>query len=145
MASFAKIGLNNKVIATIEVVDSVCLDSNGNFDEYLGKQYLQELTKWPSNHWVRFCRNTINGIYIDPITRLSGDQSLAFRKHPAEIGGTFDEEKNAFLPKKPFNSWIFDENIWGWKASKEKPSDVVDGVPRKVYWDEATQEWIINS
>ena len=47
MASFAKIGLNGKVIEVHSVVNEVLHDSNGVEQEKLGIQFLKELTHWP--------------------------------------------------------------------------------------------------
>ena len=47
---FAKIGLNSKVIDCLEVADTDCQDTNNNFDEEIGRQFLEGLTQWPL--WV---------------------------------------------------------------------------------------------
>ena len=143
--TYAKIGVNSLVMQVITVNENVCKDSNGNFDEYIGQKYLEELYNWPAQLWIRSDDDTINGVHIDRTTNLpSSDQSKALRKHAAEIGGLYDLERDAFLPKKPYSSWIFNYNNWTWNAPVEKPADVVDGIPRRVIWNESTLSWDIS-
>jgi hypothetical protein len=59
-----------------------------------------------------------------------------FRKNYAGIGYDWDEARNAFVPPKPFNSWVLDENTCQWKAPIPMPTD------GKMYsWNEGTQAW----
>jgi hypothetical protein len=46
MASFAKIGLNNKVIEVLSVNNEVLKDSNGIEQENIGVDFLTKLTGW---------------------------------------------------------------------------------------------------
>ena len=55
--------------------------------------------------------------------------------NPAVIGGTYDEENNAFIAPKPFDSWILDEN-YNWSAPVAKPET---GFYR---WDEESTSWV---
>jgi hypothetical protein len=82
MASFAKIGLNNKVIEVLSVNNEVLKDSNGVEQESIGIDFLTKLTGYPL--WKQ--------------TSYNGN----FRKNHAGIGYTYDEDRNAFIPKKPF-------------------------------------------
>jgi hypothetical protein len=61
MASFAKIGLNNKVIEVVSVNNEVIKDSSGVEREELGIQFLNELYKWPI--WKQTSYNTHSGIH----------------------------------------------------------------------------------
>ena len=67
----------------------------------------------------------------------SADQSKAFRKNYAGIGYTFDEERDAFIPPKPFESWLLDEDTCLWVAPITYPTD--GGL---YTWDEETLSWI---
>jgi hypothetical protein len=59
------------------------------------------------------------------------------RKNYAGLGYTYDEERDAFIAPKPFESWILDEEKCVWKAPIPYPTD------EKVYdWDESTTSWI---
>jgi hypothetical protein len=59
------------------------------------------------------------------------------RKNYAGIGFTYDRVKDAFIPPKPFTSWLLNEDTCLWGAPVAMPDD------GKVYtWDEATVNWV---
>lgn len=59
------------------------------------------------------------------------------RKNYAGIGFTYDAQRDAFIPPKPFASWILDENTCQWQSPVPRPSD------EQVYqWNEETTSWI---
>ena len=60
------------------------------------------------------------------------------RKNFAGIGYFYDEQLDAFIPPKPYDSWILDEETCLWKAPQDKP--IVDG--KSYQWDESTTSWI---
>jgi|TARA_R100001460_G_scaffold20346_1_gene42178 hypothetical protein len=129
MASFAKIGLNGKVIEIQSVVNEVLHDSNGVEQENIGVDFLTKLTGWAI--WKQTSYNTIGGQHI-----LGG---TPFRKNHAGIGYTYDEDKDAFIPPKPFNSWTLNETTCQWEAPVVKPND------GQIYsWNEETQQWDLN-
>ena len=94
--------------------------------------------------WIykRTSYNTRGGVhYTDG--QPSADQSKAFRKNYAGLGYTFDSERDAFIPPKPFNSWVLNETTCLWDAPIEMPADAGTGEPPKRYqWDEDTVNWI---
>ena len=90
MAHFAKIGLNNKVIAVHSVNNEVIKDSNGIEQEVNGIDFLTKLHGW--SIWVQ--------------TSYNGN----FRKNFAGIGFQYDQQRDAFIPPKPYNSWILNED-----------------------------------
>ena len=126
MASFAKIGLNNKVIEIVSVNNEVLKDSSGVEREELGIQFLNELYKWPI--WKQTSYNTHGGIHDNGGT--------PFRKNHAGIGYIYDEDRDAFIPKKPYNSWILNENTCLWEAPVIKPND-----GNMYNWNEQIQNW----
>jgi len=126
MASFAKIGLNSKVIAVVSVNNEVLKDSSGIEREELGIQFLNELYGWPI--WKQTSYNTHKGIHINGET--------PFRKNYAGIGFTYDEDRDAFIPKKPYNSWILNEQTCQWEAPVVKPND-----GNMYNWNEQIQNW----
>ena len=63
-----------------------------------------------------------------------------FRKNYAGIGYTFDEQRNAFIPPKPFNSWILNETICQWEAPVAMPND-----GQMYTWDENVVNWILQN
>ena len=118
MATFAKIGLNNKVIEVLSVHNNELLDSNGVEQEVNGIDFLTKLTGW--SIWVQTSYNN------------------NFRKNHAGIGYTYDEDRDAFIPPKPFNSWILNEDICLWEAPVAKPDD-----GERYTWNETNLNWEI--
>jgi hypothetical protein len=116
MASFAKIGLNNKVIEVLSVNNDVIKDASGNEVESLGVDFLTKLTGWAM--WKQ--------------TSYNGN----FRKNHAGKGYTYDEDRDAFIPPKPFSSWTLDEDTCQWKAPVDRPAD-----DKRYLWNEENQSW----
>ncbi len=46
-----------------------------------------------------------------------------FRGNYAGIGYFYNEEKDVFIPPKPFESWILNEQSWNWESPISKPND----------------------
>jgi len=129
MASFAKLGANGEVLEVVAVDNSVITDSNGIEKEKLGIDFLTELYNWPV--WKQTSYNTIGGVH-----KLGG---IPFRKNHAGIGGRYDSDRDAFIPKKPFASWVLNEETCLWDPPVVKPDD------GKIYsWNETTQQWNLN-
>jgi hypothetical protein len=128
MASFAKIGLNNKVIEVLSVVNEVLNDSNGVEQEVNGIDFLTKLHGW--SVWVQTSYNTHGGVHS-----LGG---TPLRKNHAGIGMTYDEDRDAFIHKKPFNSWILNETTCLWEAPVAMPIN-----DNKYSWNESTLTWDI--
>ena len=126
MASFAKIGLNNKVIEVLSVVNEVLHDSNGVEQESIGIDFLTKLTGWAI--WKQTSYNTSGGVHT-----LGG---TPLRKNYAGIGFIYDEDRDAFIPKKPFNSWVLNESTCLWESPIPYPQD-----NNKYKWNEQNQSW----
>ena len=120
MAHFAKLGLNSKVIAVNVVSDDIAVT------EEAGKEFLLELTGY--HFWVQTSYNTYGGQH-----KLGG---TPFRKNFAAKGMTYDEDRDAFIPKKPYNSWILNETTCQWEAPVAKPTD-----GQRYTWNEETTSW----
>ena len=63
-----------------------------------------------SGTYVQTSYNTKRGKHYQPDGTLSSDQSKALRKNYARIGGTYDSVRDAFFGKRPFDSWVIDED-----------------------------------
>ena len=62
------------------------------------------------------------------------------RKNYAGIGYTYDEDRDAFIPPKPFASWVLDEETCRWEAPVAYP----DAAEGEFYtWDEDTTSWVL--
>ena len=118
MAHFAKIGKDN-IVEQVEVVNNAVLMKDGEENEQQGVEFLQNL------HGNR-------DLYIQ--TSYNNN----FRKNYAGVGYTYDQTRDAFIPPKPFPSWVLNEDTCVWNAPTAMPDD------GKMYdWDEDTTSWVI--
>ena len=128
MATFAKIGLNSKVIEVLSVHNNELKDSNGVEQENIGIDFLTKLTGW--SIWVQTSYNTHGGVH--------NNNGTPVRKNHAGIGYTYDEDRDAFIPKKPYNSWILNEDTCQWEAPVALPD-----TENRYNWNEINQNWDI--
>jgi hypothetical protein len=135
MASFAKIGLNGKVIAVNSVVNEVLHDSNGIEKEDIGIDFLTKLHGWAI--WKQTSYNTHGGVHDNGGTPL--------RKNHAGIGYTYDEDRDAFIPPKPnLPSWILNESTCLWEAPVAKPTAQLE--ENQYYsWNESIINWEVKT
>jgi hypothetical protein len=93
-----------------------------------------------ANLWIQTSYNTRGGIHYDPNSGIpSADQSKALRKNYASVGFTYDAIRNAFIPPKPYPSWVLSEDTCLWNAPVVYPND-----GKGYYWDELSLSWIEN-
>ena len=125
MARFAELDVFKKVIRVLVLDDKDTQDKKGNEVESVGVKYLHDGF---GGTWVRTSYNTQGGVH-----KLGG---TPFRKNHAGIGYTYDETRDAFIPKQPYNSWTLNEDTCNWEAPSAKPDD------GKMYeWNEETTSW----
>lgn len=118
MAHFAQIDDNNVVTQVLVVSDQ---------DEADGQNFLAN-TLGLGGTWIQTSYNTSAGVHSSGGTPL--------RKNYAGIGFTYDSQKDAFIPPKPYSSWILDEDKCIWNAPVAYPND------GKLYtWNEDNQSW----
>ena len=126
MASFAKLGLNGKVIEVQSVNNEVLHDANGVEQENIGIDFLTQLTGWAI--WKQTSYNTRSG------THKNG--GTPFRKNFAGVGYTYDEDRDAFIPPRPYPSWTLNETTCLWDPPVVKPDD-----GQRYNWNEENQTW----
>ena len=124
MAHFAKLGTGNIVTAVHVVSNDVATT------EQAGVDFLNNLYK-TRDVWKQTSYNTHRGVHL-----LGG---TPFRKNYAGIGFKYDQTRDAFIPPKPFNSWILNETTCQWEAPVALPSD--EGLEKGYIWNEETQQW----
>jgi hypothetical protein len=96
-----------------------------------------ELTARTGDVYKQTSYNTRGGVHYNPETgEPSDDQTKALRFNYAGIGFTYDEDRDAFIPPKPFESWVLDEDTCLWEAPEPYP---IDG--ESYTWNEELQEW----
>ena len=128
MAHYAFLDENNIVVEVIVGVDET-VD---------GKNWEQIYQTYKNKPCRRTSCNTKGGIHYSANKQPSTDQSKSFRKNFAGIGYTYDENRDAFIPPKPYNSWVLDENSCLWQAPIAYPSD-----GQQYVWNEILQLWEI--
>ena len=116
MAHFCELDGNNVVTRVIVVANKDTADANGNEVESIG---------------VAFCQRLFGGNWKQ--TSYNGN----IRKNYAGIGYVYDATIDAFVPPKPFPSWVLNTNTAQWQAPVPMPSDGA-----MYSWDEATQSWV---
>ena len=122
MAHFAEIDSNNVVLRVIVVDNKDTSTPDGTEVESIG---------------VAFCQRLFGGIWLK--TSYTGN----IRKNYAGMGYTYNAGLNAFVPPKPFASWVLNDTTAQWEAPTSMPSDAGTGEPPKRYtWDEATTSWV---
>ena len=112
-------------------------ESNIVTEVIVGKNEGEEGTDWEV-HYGNFrgqtCKrtsyNTSGGVHL-----LGG---VPLRKNYAGIGYTYDGARDAFIPPKPYPSWLLDEATCLWEAPVPMPSD-----GGRYRWDEATTSWVL--
>ena len=116
MAHFAKIDENNIVQQIIVVSNENC----GNLD-------------FPESESIG--QGFINSIGLEGNWKQTSYNST-FRKRYAGLDDVYDESRDAFLPLKPFPSWILNEETCLWNSPIERPTD------GNLYrWNEEEQSW----
>jgi hypothetical protein len=61
----------------------------------------------------------------------------SFRKNYAGFDFTYDAVRDAFIPPKPYDSWVLNEDTCKWEAPVSYPTD-----GEIYFWDEETTNWI---
>jgi len=79
--------------------------------------------------WVQTSYNTQGGQH---------PEGRPLRKNYAGIGYTYDSGRDAFIPPKPYASWLLNEDTCQWGAPTPMP--VVEG--KMFTWDEPTTSWV---
>ena len=81
--------------------------------------------------WIQTSYNTHGGVHS-----LGG---TPLRKNYAGLGYSYDRTKDAFIPPKPFSSWILDDVTCLWKSPIDMPSTEL-ATTQYYYWDEAAHQ-----
>ena len=121
MAHFARIDDTNIVRQVIVVSDA---DSATEED---GQAFLASIGL--AGTWVQTSYNTNGAVHA-----LGG---IPFRYNYAGVGYTYDADREAFIPPKPYDSWVLVDETCLWEAPVAMPDDGNDYT-----WDEATTSWV---
>jgi hypothetical protein len=116
MAHFAKLNEDGVVLEVNVVHNNELMDENGQESEAKGIQFLTQWSGGYSN-WKQCSYNQ------------------TFRKNYPSVGFTYDSELDAFVPPKPFASWVLNDKAQ-WEAPVAMPTD-----DKRYSWDEQNQQW----
>lgn len=119
MAHFAEIDQSGNVLRVIVVNNSDILDASGIESEEIGGQFCSSLL---GGNWVQTSYNS------------------KIRKRYAGSGYTYDHARDAFIPPKPYPSWVFDEPSCDWVAPIPMPND-----GKHYIWNEETTNWEVTT
>ena len=125
MAHFCKLDENNIVTQVIVVANEDTADSNGVEAEEIGVAFCKKLLG-ADTRWVQ--------------TSYNGN----FRKRYAGIGYSWNEELSAFVPPRPFESWVLVEETADWESPVGPAPALTEAEieARSFYqWDEENGEW----
>ncbi len=112
MSHWAELDENNKVLRVLV----------GDNNDPVGDEGYQWLIDNLGGTWIKTSYNAATN---------------GFRKNYAGIGYLYDATLDAFIPPKPFESWILNEETCRWESPVPMPS-----TPGMWTWDEETQTWI---
>lgn len=122
MAHFAHVKPTDDTVCSVIVIEQATIDVRGGWPCPNCRQHVVP------KDWVQTSYNTEAGVH-----KLGG---TPLRKNYAGIGYKLDRQRDAFVPQKPFDSWILDEQKCVWKAPKERPKN-----GKAHEWDETTKDW----
>jgi hypothetical protein len=119
------------------------LDENNVVIEVIvGKNEGEDGVDWEA-HYGAFRGQTCKRTSYNTHGGIHSGGGIPFRKNYAGIGYTYDAERDAFIPPRPYASWVLDEQTCLWNAPVAMPEDAGTGEPPKRYsWDEATTSWV---
>ena len=149
MSHFAKIDKNNTVtqvivaeqdfidgIQELTLISEAVIDEKHNEDDTITRVIVKPAVY--KSDWIQTSYNTHGGVHYGQDGEADG--GVALRKNYASIGYTYDEDKDVFIPSKPYASWILNEDSCLWEAPVARPDD------DKVYsWDEDSKAWVEQS
>ncbi len=116
MAHYAKIGVGN-IVTKVHCVNNKVLLKDGVENEQQGVEFLQNL-------------------YGNRDLYIQTSYNNSFRKNYAGEDYTYDQTRDAFIPPKPFPSWLLNEDTCRWDAPIPRPDD-----GKRYSWDEDTTSW----
>jgi hypothetical protein len=116
MAHFAQLDNNNQVVQVIVIHNNELLDENGVEHESKGQA---------------FCATLLGGTWVQT------SYNASIRKNYAGPGFLYDPTRDAFIPPRPYNSWMLNEDTCKWYCPVEYPNS---GDP--YTWDESSLSWV---
>tara|TARA_B100000945_G_scaffold178696_1_gene143349 strand:- start:43 stop:438 length:396 start_codon:yes stop_codon:yes gene_type:complete len=114
MAHYAKV--NNGIVEQVIVAEA---------------SFFNTFVDTTPGEWIQTSYNTHGGVHS-----LGG---TPLRKNYAGIGYSYDRTRDAFIPPKPYPSWILDDTTCLWKSPIDMPSTALANT-QYYYWDDAAYQ-----
>jgi hypothetical protein len=120
------------------------LDENNTVTEVIvGKNENEDNIDWEV-HYGNFRGQTCKQTSYNTQGGVHSLGGTPFRKNYAGIGYTYDSERDAFIPPKPYASWQLEETSCLWEAPVAYPTDVgTEESPKQYTWNEDTASWTL--
>ena len=112
-------------------------NSNIVTEVIVGKDEGEEGTDWEV-HYGNFRGQTCKRTSYNTQGGVHTGGGTPYRKNYAGTGYTYDEARDAFIPPKPYPSWLLDETTCLWEAPVTMPDD-----GEQYQWGEATTSWVL--
>ena len=113
------------------------LDENNIVTEVIvGKEEGEDGVDWEASYGS-FIGQTCKRTSYNTIGNVHSNGGIPFRKNYAGIGYTYDPVRDAFIPSKPYASWVLNEDTCLWNAPIAYPTD-----GNFYIWNEETTSWV---
>lgn len=125
MAHFAQ--LSGSIVQQVIIVNNDVITSGSQEVEQLGIDFCKSLfgndTEWKQTSY-----------------------NEKFRGNFAGAGFSYDSALDAFIPPKPYESWILNTGSYSWESPVPVPSGSQNSIPNSegemYYWNEEEQNWV---
>ena len=120
------------------------LDENNTVTEVIvGKNENEDNIDWEV-HYGNFRGQTCKQTSYNTQGGVHGLGGTPLRKNYAGVGYTYDSQRDAFIPPKPYTSWQLNETSCLWEAPTPYPTDVGTAeAPKRYVWNEQTLAWTL--
>ena len=128
MAHFAQ--LSGSIVQQVIVVNNEVITSGSQEVEQLG---------------IDFCKS----IFGSDTEWKQTSYNNEFRGNFAGAGFSYDSTLDAFIPTKPYESWILNTSSYSWESPVPVPSGSQNSIPNsegeRYYWNEEQENWVTGS
>lgn len=113
------------------------LDKNNVVTQVIvGKDEDEDGIDW-EEHYGAFMGQTCKRTSYNTKAGVHSGGGTPFRGNYAGIGYIYDPQRDAFIPPKPFASWVLNEDTYQWAAPVPYPDGGKD-----YSWDETAWAWV---
>jgi hypothetical protein len=111
------------------------LNNNIVTEVIVGKDEGEDNTDWEV-HYGNFRNQVCKRTSYNTQGGIHSSGGIPYRKNYAGIGYTYDEQRDAFIPQKPYASFILNEDTCLWEPPVPYPTD-----GEQYTWNEEDLQW----